>query len=107
MRCVSQSAEKQQDIEIAVREELASIRLRTDHREVEDTGDTPGTHWECEEAYMMCAAEDAPEAEEVEEDFEAWFEYVADWQPPRVKSVAQLQADVEYIAAMTGVDLEV
>ena len=106
MLCVSQSAEKQRDIEINIRKGIAEMYLRTDHQEVQDP-EGESTHWECEEAYMMCAAEDAPEAEEVEEDFEAWFEYVADWQPPRVKSVAQLQADVEYIAAMTGVDLEV
>lgn len=107
MRCVSQSAEKQQDIEIALREELASIRLRTDHQEVEDTGDTPGTHWECEEAFMECALEDCPTVEEVEEDFDDWFEYAAGWQPPKLKSLAQIQADVEYIAALSGIDLEV
>jgi len=106
MRCVSQSAEKQQDIEINVRKGIAEIYLRADHQEAADP-EGEGTHWECEEAYMMCAEEDAPSAEEIEEDFEAWFEYAAEWQPPRMKSMAQLQADIEYIAAMTGVELEV
>ena len=105
MRCVSQSAEQQQDIEIQIRNGIARIYLRADHQEVPDT-EGEGTHWECEEAYMECADADAPEVEEVEEDFEAWFEYVSDWQPPRLKSWEQLQADIEYIAAMTGIDLE-
>ena len=55
---------------------------------------------------MECPDDEAPEEEEVEEDFEAWYEYAGDWQPPRVKSREQLQADIEYIAAMTGIDLE-
>ena len=38
MRCVSQSAEKQQDIEIQIRRGIAKIYLRTDHQEVPDAG---------------------------------------------------------------------
>ena len=106
MRCVSQSAEKQKDIEIVIQDGIARIYLRTDHVEIEDVGETGGIHWECEEAYMECADADAPEEEEVEEDFEAWFEYAGDWQPGRTKSLRQIQADVEFIAAMTGIDLE-
>lgn len=106
MRCVSQSAQKQVDIEIQLFNGIARIYLRTDHQEVPDTGEQEGTHWECEEAFMECPDDEAPGEEEVEEDFEAWFEYVGDWQPPRLKSREQLQADIEYIAAMTGIDLE-
>ena len=105
MRCVSQSAQKQEDIEIQMRDGIARIYLRTDHQEFPDT-EEESTHWECSEAFMECADDEAPDEEEVEEDFEAWFEYAADWQPPRVKSREQLQADIEYIAAMTGIDLE-
>lgn len=105
MRCVSQSAQKQEDIEIQVRDGIARIYLRTDHREVPDT-EGESTHWECSEAFMECADNEAPDVEEVEEDFESWFDYAASWQPPRLKSPEQLQADIEYIAAMTGVDLE-
>lgn len=105
MRCVSQSAQKQEDIEIQVRDGIARIYLRTDHQEVPDT-EEESTHWECSEAFMECADDEAPDMEEVEEDFESWFDYAADWQPPRLKSPEQLQADIEYIAAMTGIDLE-
>ncbi len=105
MRCVSQSAQKQKDIEIQVRDGIARIYLRTDHQEVPDT-EEESTHWECSEAFMECADDEAPDVEEVEEDFESWFDYAASWQPPRLKSPEQLQADIEYIAAMTGVDLE-
>lgn len=103
MRCVSQSAERQQDMELCIREGVAQIRMRTNHRAVEDED---GAHWECDEAYMECPAEECPEETEIEEEFEAWFDYAADWQPNRQKSLGQLQADIEYIAAMTGVDLE-
>ena len=106
MRRVSQSAEKQEDIEILMQNGIAQIYLRQDHQEVPDAGEQEGTHWECDEAFMECPDDEAPDAEEVEEDFEAWFEYAAEWQPPRVKSPEQLQADIEYIAAMTGIDLE-
>lgn len=107
MRSVSTSAEKQRDVEILVKDEVAQIYLRCDHREVEDTGeDVTGTHWECEEAYMCCPAEEAPAEEEIEEAFEDWFDYAAEWTAPKQKSLAQLQADIEYIAAMTGVELE-
>ena len=106
MRCVSTSAEKQEDIEISLRNGTARVYLRSNHQEVPDP-EGESTHWECEEAFMECSDSDAPDKEEVEEDFEAWFEYVADWAAPKVKTLAQLQADVEYIAAMTGVDLEV
>ncbi|MBR6859794.1 MAG: hypothetical protein IKM73_00535 [Acidaminococcaceae bacterium] len=106
MRCVSQSAEKQQDIEIDIRDGIARIYLRADHMEIEDVGETGGIHWECAEAFMECPDDEAPEVEEVEEDFEAWFEYAEEWQPGRAKSLRQIQADVEFIAAMTGIDLE-
>jgi len=105
MRCVSQSAQKQEDIEILTRNGIAQIYLRTNHNEVEDL-DGEVTHWECDEAFMECEDSEAPTIEEVEEDFEAWFEYAEEWQPPRLRSQAQLQADIEYIAAMSGIDLE-
>lgn len=107
MRGISSSAEKQRDIEILPGEEVTQIYLRTDHREVEDTGEgMTGGHWECEEAFMACPTDEAPTAEEIEEAFEDWFEYAAEWTAPKQKSLAQLQADIEYIAAMTGVELE-
>ena len=106
MRCISCSAEKQEDIEIQVRDGIARLYLRSGHQEVQEVGEEAGTHWECEEAYMECAEADAPDAEEIEEDFEAWCEYAGDWQPGKTKSLRQIQADVEFIAAMTGIELE-
>lgn len=106
MRSVSTSAEKQKDIEISFADGIAKVWIRKDHKQVPEV-EGEGSHWECEEAFMECPDSDAPDAEEVEADFEGWFEYVGEWQPPRQKNLAQLQADLEYIATMTGVELEV
>jgi hypothetical protein len=56
---------------------------------------------------MTLAPEDCPTVSEIQEDPEAWFEYAAAWQPARDKTLRQVQADVEYIAALSGIDLEV
>lgn len=106
MRCVSQSAEKQRDVDVILNETEARIYIRTNHEEVPDTGEQEGTHWECEEAYMECPVEEAPSVGEIEDEFNDWFEYAAEWQPGKTKSLGQLQADIEYIAAMTGIELE-
>lgn len=103
MRCMSQSAERQQDIELSVRGGIARIYLRKDHAQV--TGED-GDHWECAEASMICAEAECPTREELAESFDDWFEYAAEWQPARQKSLSQLQADIEFIAAMTGIELE-
>ena len=55
---------------------------------------------------MECRAGDEPDAAEIEEDFDEWFEYVAAWKPAAEKTLAQLQADVEFIAAVSGIELE-
>lgn len=60
-----------------------------------------------DEAYMIMTQEDAPTAEEVTENFGEWFNYAAAWTPARVKSLAEIQADIEFVAAMSGIDLEV
>lgn len=103
MRCMSQSAEKQQDVELDVRGGIARIYLRKDHELIEDED---GQHWECAEASMECAESEVPTELELREDFDDWYDYAADWQPGRQKSLGQLQADIEYIAAMTGIELE-
>lgn len=116
MRSVSISAEKQKDIEITIRNGIARVFLRTNHREIEETLEiTDGkkttkvtsTQWECDEVTMECADSDAPDVGDIEEDFDAWFDYVGDWKPETQKTLAQLQADVEYIAAVAGIELEV
>lgn len=103
MRCMSQSAEKQQDVELDIRGGIARIYLRKDHTLIEDR---EGPRWECSEVSMECAEDEAPTEDELREDFDDWYNYAADWQPGRQKSLGQLQADIEYIAAMTGIELE-
>ena len=65
------------------------------------------TQYTCDEACMILESDDAPTVEEVTEDFESWFDYAAAWAPAKVKTLAEIQADIEYIAAMSGIDLEV
>ena len=104
MRCMSISAERQKDAEVVICGTEATTFIR--RNAAEKTSDE-GKFWECDEAYMVLPAEDAPAAEEIMEDLETWFDYAAGWHEPRVRSREQLQADVEYIAALTGIDLEV
>lgn len=82
------------------------VLLRSDVRE-EDSQDGEGAAWVASEAIMVCATEDCPTEAEIMEDFPGWFEYVAAWSAPRQKSARQMQADIDYIAAMCGIDLEV
>jgi hypothetical protein len=112
MRSVSISAERPSEVCIAGRGLIREVWIRANIREEEtvvDTGQEPetGSQWVCDEAYMSLSPEDCPTVSEVQEDLEAWFDYAAAWQPAREKSLAQVQADVEYIAALTGIDLEV
>ena len=103
-----QSAERQKDIEVNIRDGIARVYLRTEHEIVtEEVDGKPESHWSCTEAFMEGPDDEAPDVEEIEADFESWFEYVAAWKPARQKNLAELQADVEFIAAMTGIDLEV
>lgn len=113
---VSISAERQKDIEIDVRNGTATVFLRADHREVTEEMESANArgktvkvktkHWECSEAWMECPAAEAPDPDEMAEDFDAWYGYVEDWKPAAAKTLAQLQADVEFIAAVSGIDLE-
>jgi hypothetical protein len=61
--------------------------------------------WTAEEAYMEIATEDCPTEDEILADFDGWFAYAAEWKPEKQKSLAQMQADIEYIASMCGIDL--
>lgn len=63
--------------------------------------------WTAEEAYMEIDTSDCPTESEVLEDFDAWFAYVSSWKPKAQRSAAQMQADIDYIAAMCGIDLGV
>lgn len=109
MRSVSISAEKQPDVQIVNRGAFSEIWIRQNAEEIEiDSGaEVLGTAWTCDEAYMKIEQEDCPTAEEIEEDIEAWFDYAAGWEQERTKTNAELQADIEYIALMAGIDLGV
>lgn len=65
-----------------------------------------GDSWQAEEAYMQIATSECPAEDEITADFEAWFDYAASWREEPLRSQAQLQADVDYIAAVCGIDLE-
>ena len=104
MRCMSISADRQKDAEVVVHGETATLYIR---RDATDKETDEGKSWECDEASMVLPAEDAPTAEEILEDPETWFDYAAGWHEPRIRTREQLQADIEYIAALSGIDLEV
>ena len=65
------------------------------------------TQYTADEAYMILDPADAPTVEDVQESFDEWFSYAAAWAPAKVKTLAEIQADIEFIAAMSGIDLEV
>lgn len=104
MRSVTIAADAPERIEFGILGGTCHLYLRKDAREVSDED---GQHWEYSEAYMEMTLSEAPAAAEIEEDFEAWFEYAASWKRPETRSRAQLQADVDYLAALIGADLEV
>jgi hypothetical protein len=62
--------------------------------------------WTAQEAYMTLLTPDCPTESEITVNFDTWFDYAAAWQPEKQKTLAQLQADIDYIAAMCGIDLE-
>ena len=112
MRSVSISADRPAEVCIAGRGAIREIWIRTNIREEETTVETDdrietGSQWVCDEAYMALAPEDCPTVGEVQEDLKAWFDYAAAWRPAQDKTLRQIQADVEYIAALSGIDLEV
>lgn len=112
MRSVSISADRPAEICIASRGAVRDIWIRTNIREEETVIETDdrqqhGSQWVCDEAYMTLEPEDCPTVSEIQEDLDSWFEYAAAWQPARDKTLRQVQADVEYIAALSGIDLEV
>jgi hypothetical protein len=61
--------------------------------------------WAAEEAYMQIATEDCPTQDDILADFDGWFAYAAEWKLEKKKTIAQMQADIEYIASMCGIDL--
>jgi len=112
VRSISISADWPAEICVAGRGGIREVWIRSNIHEEEyeiETRDRQekGRQWVCDEAYMTLAPEDCPTVSEIQEDLEAWFEYAAAWQPARDKTLRQVQADVEYIAALSGIDLEV
>lgn len=99
--------EKPETTEIEKRpDKTCRVILRANIAE-ETLPDEQGTQWFADEAEMKCGVEDCPTEEEIAEDFDGWFDYASEWKTAKVKTLYQLQADVDYIATMTGVELEV
>lgn len=73
--------------------------LRQNITEIPDVeGD--GTHWEADEAYFKTFATE----EEIEEDFDGYFDEASGWEPEKDSPVdlKQLRADVDYLLMMRG-----
>lgn len=104
---MSLSAERQPNVAVESypAENICRIYVRKNHREVVVLNE--GSHWECDEAYMELPLNEQPDTSEVEEDLDNWYNYAESWTQTRSKSLAQLQADIEYIADVSGIDLEV
>lgn len=68
-----------------------------------------GAAWVCDEAQTRVY--DPVTAEEVAADFATWWEIASGDAPPKRQTtderLAQLRADVDFLAVMTGIDLEV
>lgn len=103
----SESNDAQAAVEICgIGEGLKALYVRMNDREEERAdGEGACTIHVCDEAYMELADGECPDMAEVAEDMEGWFEFASDWTPDNPKSLRQLQADVEYIAIMTGIEL--
>lgn len=82
------------------------MRRNITEREDEETGQHI---WDCEE--VQARLPNPVTAEEIEADFDEWWEIIASAPTPQRQTteeqLAQLRADVDFIAVMTGVDLEV
>ena len=73
--------------------------LRKNIAEVHNA-DGEGTHWEADEAYFKTHAT----AEEIEDDFDGYFEEASGWTPEAdvPVDIHQLRADVDYLLMMKG-----
>lgn len=84
------------------------VFMRRDIREREDE-ETGQTLYDCEEVQARLAT--PVTAAEIEADFDEWWEIISSMPKPQQRTteeqLAQLRADVDFIAVMTGVDLEV
>lgn len=84
------------------------VFMRRDIREREDE-ETGQTLYDCEEVQARLAT--PVTATEIEADFDEWWEIIASTPKPQQHTteerLAQLRADVDFIAVMTGVGLEV
>lgn len=100
MRSMTQYDHEPDAVTIERRGSEADLWIRQDIRE---EANEEGSCFVADEAYMVLPADEAPDAEEVMEAFEEWFEYAAEWEPEKPVSLKQLRADVDYLMAMQEV----
>lgn len=95
-------------VSVQIHAQGTDVFLRRNITETKDA-ETGQPLWTCEE--VQGRLEYPVTVEEVEADFDGWYNAIASTRAPARKSeteqLAQLRADVDWIAAMVGVDLEV
>lgn len=85
-----------------VTKENNDLYLRKNIRsETRTEGEAEYSVWVYDEAYMQLD-EDAT-AEEIESEFDLWFEYASEWEAEKPNTIEQLRADVDYLLAITEV----
>ena len=90
--------EMPQPITIGSRDNLKDVWLRTNVEEVID--EDGNKTYDCDEAYFRIEAAECPTEEDLEDNFEIWFEFAAEWKEPKPLTLKQLRADVDYLMAL-------
>lgn len=78
------------------------LRKNIEYIEVKDE-EQPHSYYKYDEAYAQYNSVEAPTAEQLEKEFDYWFEITA--AAGRQISVVQLRADIDYIAAVADIPL--
>ena len=61
-----------------------------------------GTAYTADEAVMVAEQGDTLDDEDIAEDYQGCFEYVANWQPPQTPTLEELAAKVDYLMIKEG-----
>ena len=98
--------ERPEAVAVFPHEQGTDIFLR---RDIEREEGEEGAVWVCDE--VQTRVYDPVTAEEVAAVFSTWWDIASGGEPPRRQTMGerleQLRADVDFIAVMTGIDLEV
>ena len=92
-------SERPDAIRVEEHEKANDVWLRQNIEEIQDI-EGENSHWEADEAYFKTFAT----AEEIEEDFEGYFDEASGWQPVVnvPVDIQQLRADVDYLLMIRG-----